>query len=227
MPARSLRAHLLRMLLPPVAALLVLGALVAYYPSIEPATQAYDQGLIDVGVSLGTYIREGEKGFRLELPVQVDQVLRRDSYDSVYYRVLGPSGEEIAGDEGLPGPPSDRDWREGFIAYDTAYKGQKVRAIALPAQCGAQACSVLVAETTVKRKRLQRDILVSSLLPEMLIAFATLLIVWFGVKRGLGPLARLSDEIKERSPGDLRPIDAAGALEETRPLVSALNGLLD
>src|SRR5437868_1002027 len=226
MPARSLRADLLRMLLPPVAALLVLGALVAYYPSIEPATAAYDQGLIDVGVSLGTYIRASELGYRLELPVQVDQVLRRDSYDSIYYRVLGPSGEEIAGDEGLPGPPADRDWKDGFLAYDTAYKGQNVRAVALPAQCGSQSCSVLVAETTVKRKRLQRDILFSSLLPEILIAFATLAIVWFGVKRGLGPLARLSDEIKARSPGDLRPIDAAGTPEETRPLVAALNGLL-
>ena len=226
MPARSLRAHLLRMLLPPVAALLVLGALVAYYPSIEPATAAYDQGLIDVGVSLGTYIRAGEEGYRLELPVAVDQVLRRDSYDSIYYRVLGPGGEEIAGDEGLPGPPADREPKEGFLAYDTQYKGENVRAVALPAQCGSQSCSVLVAETTVKRKRLQRDILFSSLLPEMLIAVATLLIVWFGVKRGLGPLARLSDEIKARSPGDLRPIDPAGTPEETRPLVSALNGLL-
>jgi two-component system sensor histidine kinase TctE len=52
-------------------------------------------------------------------------------------------------------------------------------------------------------------------------------IVWFGVKRGLQPLARLSDEIKARSAGDLRPIDAAGAPEEARPLVGALNGLLD
>src|SRR5438094_5785117 len=82
--ARSLRAHLLRMLLPPIAALLVLGALVAYYPSIEPATAAYDQGLIDVGISLGTYIRVADAGgYRLELPSAVDQVLRRDSYDSV------------------------------------------------------------------------------------------------------------------------------------------------
>jgi hypothetical protein len=36
--ARSLRAHLLRMLLPPIAALLALGAVIAYYPSMEPAT---------------------------------------------------------------------------------------------------------------------------------------------------------------------------------------------
>ena len=227
MAARSLRAHLLRMLLPPIGALLVLGALVAYYPSLEPATTAYDQGLIDAGISLGTYIHTAEGGYRLELPSAVDQVLRRDSYDSVYYRVLGPNGEAIAGDDGLPGPPPERELRDGFISYDTAYKGQKIRAVAVPAKCGEAACSVVVAETTVKRKRMTRGILFSSLLPEILIAIATVLIVWFGVKRGLGPLARLSDEIKKRSPGDLRPIAAADTPEEARPLVSALNGLLD
>jgi two-component system sensor histidine kinase TctE len=223
--ARSLRAHLLRMLLPPIAALLVLGALVAYYPSIEPATAAYDQGLIDIGISLGTYIRAAGIGYRLELPAAVDQVLRRDSFDTVYYRVLGPNGEGIAGDEGLPEPLSGSG--DTVVAYDTAYNGQDVRAVAVPAQCGLDSCRVLVAETLVKRKRMARDILFSTLLPEMLIAFATVAIVWFGVKRGLGPLARLSEEIKARSPGDLRPIDAAGTPEETRPLVSALNGLLE
>src|SRR5437763_1451887 len=103
---RILRAHLLRMLLPPIAALLVLGALVAYYPSIEPSTAAYDQGLIAVGISLGSYIRAAGTGYRLELPAQVDQVLRRDSFDTVYYRVLGPGGQVIAGDDGLPEPQS-------------------------------------------------------------------------------------------------------------------------
>src|SRR5213075_3292317 len=116
--ARSLRAHLLRMLLPPIAALLVLGALVAYYPSIEPATTAYDQGLIDVGISLGTYIRPGDGGYRLELPVAVDQVLRRDSFDTVYYRVLGPGGEVIAGDDGLPEPLNGAG--DAVLAYDTS-----------------------------------------------------------------------------------------------------------
>src|SRR5258706_14771366 len=104
MAARSLRAHLLRMLLPPIAALLVLGGLVAYYPTIEPATAAYDQGLIDVGISLGTYIRPADSGYRLELPAAVDQVLRRGSYDTGYYPGLGPKGEGIAGGEGPPQP---------------------------------------------------------------------------------------------------------------------------
>jgi two-component system sensor histidine kinase TctE len=214
------------MLLPPIAALLVLGGMVAYYPSIAPATAAYDQGLIDVGISLGSYLRVSDTSYRLELPAAVDQVLRRDSFDNIYYRVLGPAGEVIAGDEGLPEPVEGSN-RGSVVAYDTAYNGQDVRAVSVPAQCGLESCRVLVAETTVKRKRMARDILFSTLLPEMLIAFATIVIVWFGVKRGLGPLARLSEEIKSRSPGDLRPIDAAGAPEETQPLVSALNGLLE
>jgi len=62
---------MLRMLLPPIAALLVLGALVAYYPSIEPATAAYDQGLVDVGISLGSYLRASGSTYRLELPAAV------------------------------------------------------------------------------------------------------------------------------------------------------------
>ncbi|HEX7054843.1 MAG TPA: sensor histidine kinase N-terminal domain-containing protein [Burkholderiales bacterium] len=223
-PARSLRARLLRMLLPPVAALLVLGAWVAYYPSLEPATQAYDQALIDAGASLGSYIRVEDGAWRLALPAAVEQVLRRDSVDRVYYRVLGPNGEPIAGDEGLPDPPGALE--DGALSYDATYKGQQVRAVALSTPCGERPCRVLVAETTRKRNRLARQILFSVLLPEMLIAAATLVIVWFAVKRGLSPLARLSDEIKARSAGDLRPIDPVGTPEEARPLVLALNELL-
>ena len=223
MAARSLRAHLLRMLLPPIAALLGLGAVIAYYPTIEPATEAYDQSLVDIGIALGSHIRPADAGFRLELPPAVEQVLRADRYDQIYYRVGGPSGEPIAGDLDLPAPP---ELTTGLQYYDTKYRDRKVRALWMPAQCGGGTCSVVVAETTVKRTRMAREILLSNVLPEALIALATVLIVWFGVKRGLAPLARLSEEIKERSPLDLHALDAGRAPEETQPLIAALNGLL-
>ena len=221
MAARSLRAHLLRMLLPPIAAALALGAVISYFPTIEPATQAYDQALVDIGLALGSHVRVTQTEYRFELPPAVEQVLRTDRFDRIYYRVMSPAGLEIAGDPGLPSPPSEA------IAHNTVYDGNKVRVVSVHAPCGRSTCTVLVAETMVKRERLARDLLLQSILPELLIAAATLLIVWFGEKRGLRPLARLSEEIKARSAGDLRPIDAAGAPEETRPLVGALNGLLD
>jgi two-component system sensor histidine kinase TctE len=218
--ARSLRAHLLRMLLPPIAALLAVGAVVAYFPSIEPATEAYDQKLIDIGVALGRQIRVTPEEYRFDLPDAVDRVLRADRVDEIYYRVISPGGLEIAGDAALPIAPDDAP------VYDATYNGTDVRMVSVQTPCGRSTCTVLVAETTVKRRQLARGLLLSSLFPELLIAVATVLIVWFGVKRGLWPLARLSEEIKARSPRDLSPIDTAAAPEETRPLVSALNGLL-
>jgi len=223
-PARSLRAHLLRRLLPPIAALLGLGALIAYYPSIEPATEAYDQSLVDIGIALGSHIRAVDLGFRLELPPAVEQVLRADRYDTIYYRVGAPDGQAIAGDLDLPPPPEPS---AGLQYYDAKYKERWVRAVSMPAKCGSATCSVVVAETTVKRAKMAREILLSNVLPETLIALATVIIVWFGVKRGLAPLARLSEEIKQRSPADFHALDAGKAPEETRPLISALNGLLE
>jgi len=193
---------------------------VAYYPSIEPATQAYDQALVDIGLAVGSHVRVDQTAYRFELPAAVEQVLRTDRFDSIYYRVMSPAGLEIAGDADLPAPPGDG------IAHNTMYNGKKVRVVSVQAPCGRSACTVLVGETTVKRERLAREHLLQSLFPDVMIALATLVIVWFGVKHGLQPLARLSEEIKARSAGDLRPIDAEGAPAEARPLVGALNGLL-
>jgi two-component system sensor histidine kinase TctE len=201
--------------------LLAVGAVVAYYPSIEPATQAYDQALVDIGLAIGNHIRVGQTEYRFDLPQAVEQVLRTDRFDSIYYRVMSPAGLEIAGDADLPAPPGDA------MAHNTVYHGDKVRVVSVQTPCGRSTCTVLVGETMVKREHLAGELLLQSLFPDFLIALATLVIVWFGVKRGLEPLARLSEEIKARSAGDLRPIDAAGAPEETRPLVAALNGLLE
>jgi two-component system, OmpR family, sensor histidine kinase TctE len=224
MAARSLRAHLLRMLLPPIAVLLGLGAVIAYYPSKEPATEAYDQSLVDIGIALGSHIHAAGGGYRFDLPPAVEQVLRADRFDTIYYSVTAPDGRAIAGETDLP-PPAESG--PGVVSYDTSYKGRKVRAVSMPAQCGKVPCTVIVAETTVKRARMAREILLSNVLPEALIALATVLIVWFGVKRGLAPLSRLSEEIKERSPSDLHALDTGRAPEETRPLITALNGLLE
>ena len=86
--ARSLRAHLLRMLLPPIAALLGLGAVIAYYPSMEPATEAYDQALVDIAIAVGSHVRITETAYRFELPKSVEHVLMTDRYDKRFYRVV-------------------------------------------------------------------------------------------------------------------------------------------
>src|SRR5688500_6241127 len=216
--ARSLRAHLLRLLLPPIAALLAVGAVVAYYPSMEPATEAYDQALVDIGIALGAYVRISDGSYSFELPSAVEQVLRTDRYDTIYYRILSPGGADIAGEPELA--PAG-----GAGPHDAVFRGQKVHVVSVHSPCGPATCTVLLAETTVKRSRLTCDLLFSTLLRPPVLAVAILVIVWFGVEGGLGAPERVSEEIKERSPRVLRPIVAGGAPEEARGLGAALFGL--
>ena len=208
-----------------MALLLVAGAVGAYFLSLEPASDAYDQALVDVGIALGERIRSAGEVVSFDLPGAAEQVLRTDKYDTIYYHVRHPDGTALAGDPGLPPVPASREPEDGVIAYDGEYRGQNIRVVALLVPCGGRICTVQVAETTNKRNKLARNIVLSSLVPELLIALATLVTVWFGVKRGLAPLETLSAEIRSRSARDLRPIDPGHAPEEARPLVGALNQL--
>lgn len=224
--APGLRAQLLRWMLPPIGALLGLGGLLAYYSSIEPASEAYDLALTDAGLALGERIRSQAGSFTIDLPGAADQVLRKDKYDTIYYRVRAPDGAALAGDPDLPPPPPEETPRDGVVAYDTLYRGQQVRAVAVFVPCEGQVCIVQVAETINKRRRLVRGILLSSLLPEILVAAAMLGIVWFGVRRGVEPLRILSEEIRARTPQQLSPVDISHAPAEAHTLVSAINQLL-
>lgn len=208
-----------------MATLLVLGAIGAYFLSLEPASDAYDQALVDVGIALGERIRSAGDTVSFDLPGVAEQVLRTDKYDTIFYQVRNADGSTLAGDPGLPPVPAAQEPEDGVVAYDGEYRGRKIRVVALQVPCAGKICTVRVAETTNKRNKLARNIVLSSLVPELLITLATLAIVWFGVKRGLAPLADLSAEIRSRSARDLRPIDPAHAPEEARPLVGALNQL--
>ncbi len=197
----------------------------AYFLSLEPASDAYDQALADVAIALSERIRSSPDGVDFDLPGVAEQVLRTDKYDTIYYQVRRPDGSALAGDPGLPPLPSSPPPQDGLLAYDDVYRGAPIRVVALLVPCGGRICSVQVAETTTKRRLLARNIVLSSLVPELVIVLATLAIVWFGVKRGLAPLEDLSAEIRARSARDLRPIDPGHAPDEARPLVGALNQL--
>src|SRR5467141_2583491 len=222
----SLRGQLLRLLLLPVAGILAVSSVAAYYLAREPATDAYDGALIDAGIALADRIHVRDGTLAVDLPSAAEQVLRTDQFDTIYYLVRDPSGKLIAGDAGIPPPPVAQRPQDGSVFYDATYRDTRVRAAALLAPCGGQICTITVAETTRKRDRLVREILLGSVMPQALLAVLTLALVWFGVARGLAPLERLSGEIRKLSPHDLRPIEPAQAPAETRPLIEALNQLL-
>jgi two-component system, OmpR family, sensor histidine kinase TctE len=134
------------------------------------------------------------------------------------------TGTLIAGDEDLPAPRARLRTDQPSV-YDSSFKRQLVRVAALSVACGGARCQIEVAETTNKRGKLTRDILLGTLLPQVALAALAFTAIWFGVGRALQPLTRLSSEIETRSPRELSAVDTSETPEEAKPLVGALNTL--
>ncbi|HXZ96412.1 MAG TPA: sensor histidine kinase [Burkholderiales bacterium] len=225
MKSNSLRGLLLSWLLIPLLALIVMGVLGDYYVALQPAVAAYDQALLDAALALANNAKLTDNRVTLDLPPAADRVLRTDKYDRIYYSVHGPRRELVAGNEELRLPTMQMSPNTP-IYYDTNVQGKPVRVAALLVSKGGSDLFVQVAETTIKRKRLIGQILITMLVPEILFAGAAIALVWFGIKRGLAPLDRLRAEIASRSQNDLSPVAMDIAPVEVRPLVQDINSLI-
>lgn len=223
---RSLRRDLLRWLMGPLVVLLGVGAFGDYLMALHPSTTAYDEALFNTALALAENTTATGAGLSLDLPAIAERVLTTDRRDRVYFAVIGPHGELVAGSGGLPGPP--RTGRPGKpVYYDGQYEGNRVRVVALNLDKAGLPIHVLVAETTAKREKLIRQILVSMLVPEVLFAVAVLALIWLGIRRGLASLDRLRSAISTRSPRHLQPVPEDHAPLEVRPVIEALNDLLE
>lgn len=65
------------------------------------------------------------------------------------------------------------------------------------------------------------------LLSQFVIIPLAVALAWFGLSRGLKPLARLRERMARRRPGDLSPISIAGTPRELQPMVHSFNELMD
>jgi two-component system, OmpR family, sensor histidine kinase QseC len=84
---------------------------------------------------------------------------------------------------------------------------------------------IQVAEHSEAREELARDI-AGNLLKPLLFSLPVLaLLLWLAVTRSLRPLVRLSDELEQREPDNLAPLDVGTAPREVAPLIGRLNKL--
>ncbi|HYL17364.1 MAG TPA: sensor histidine kinase, partial [Burkholderiales bacterium] len=147
-----------------------------------------------------------------------------DRYDQIYYRLNGADGAFVAGDQDLPTVAVAPDQSPSF--FDAQYRDKPIRMVVYRAPTAEGEVTIEVAETTHKRERLMQRIVLALLIPNVILILGTGLLVYFGVRFGLAPLARLRADIEARSPKDLSPLPQGAVPDEVRPLVRSLNQLL-
>ena len=223
---RSLKATLmvwvvlLMLLIVPVRAYFGLRSQVALNDA------AYDVALSDAALALGNLVDVDDGRLRFELNAQTEELLRTTSTDdSLYYVVIGPDGIAIAGDAPLAEPPM-RLRRGERRLLDTVYADRPVRMAVQAVECGAAMCQVRVAETLHKRERSRDETLVLTATLSFVGAALLALAIWIVVTRTMRPLSSVNAQLAERSLDDLRPLRRGKVPSELRPLIDAVDQLL-
>ncbi|MDR2875697.1 MAG: sensor histidine kinase [Methylobacillus sp.] len=228
-PNISLRRQLLRWLLGLLIPLVLLGGIIAAFWADHFSNLAYDRALLRATLALTDQIFVIDGEVVVNLPEKALELLDYDKDDVIYYRVTDPAGDTITGQADLPWPEKMPP-PHAHVYYDAEMDGTPVRvaAYALPLTgTSAQGIALVqVAETTTKRDLLADDIIFAVMLPQVLLVLLAGALVYFGVRRGLAPLADLQRAVNQRSHRDLSMLPLEQAPSEVRPLLRAMNALL-
>jgi len=153
--------------------------------------------------------------------------MRSDASDTIYFSVQDNQGHLLVGDSDLVAAttlPANLPVNKAHFV-DGQYRDNRTRNAIYLKTTPRGDVTIIVAETVKKREASSRRILTAMIVPNLAVILATLLTIYFGVRRGLAPLEILEAEIASRSPRDLHEIDDSTTPLEIRPLLARLNVL--
>jgi two-component system OmpR family sensor kinase len=206
MRVRSIRRELVVWISAGLLVAIAIAAIATYLRAREEANEIFDYQLKQMSASLTGVPLAGAPPGSPGSDALVVQVWDRDGVQ-VYLS--------------QPHQPLPRDQQPGFSTVRTVAGEWRV----FSALAGDQI--VQVAQPLSVRRELAASMALRTIVPLLAVVPFLVLFVWFGIARGLSPLARVAIALAERSPGAMRPLDEAGLPSEVAPLVHALNGLLD
>ncbi len=223
--APSLRRRLLTILAIPMAlAWLASGALI-YGLALHYVNINYDRSLAQSASVLERMVRSNV-GHR-ELSPQARILMEYDPADPGYYSVRSLRHGMLASNLDLPVPASVPvlDAAPQLDSLKLGRHSLRMASLAMADPDADDTIILSVAETLQERHALAREILVGSLpIVLALIAFV-LVLVWFGVSRGLRLLDPLANQIAARRARDLSPLDQRVVPVEIRPFTQTIDAL--
>lgn len=224
----TLRQQLLMWLAVPLGILWSISTAIDYDAAKRFGNFAYDRALLESALDIGRQVKVLNGRVYVDLPEVAVQMLQSHETGRIWYRVTDPRDEFVTGEPDLPRPLEPASDRVSY--YDAVYQSRPVRVVALtlPIDSGGVKgnVSVHVAEASVARDDLARQLMLRMAVPQGLLILLVGLALWFAVGRGLKPLAELRSEVEARSHRDLSPLSEARIPQEVQPLIHAINDLL-
>lgn len=225
----SLRNQLIGWLLVPLCGIWLLSACGAYFLAEHFANITFERELLNSADSVIARLRSDPVKIWVDLPPAAQAILRHNNRDKIYYQVTKPDGTRLSGDAVLPSPRRPFDSPLPFFRY-AKLNGEDIRIVRVRVKLPRnddQIVLVQVAQTLNALREMTQQILLSIVIPQTFMIVLGALCVSFGVKRGLVPLLKIEKALSARSHFDLTPVESNEAPTEIKPLINAINILLD
>lgn len=193
------------------------------------ADDPYDKALAENALAIAGLVSVSGGRVRADISAQARSLLQRDELDIVYFQVLGFRNELVAGEAAIHWvePPLKIETGKPYFRDDEIHSEPvRIAYLYLKPQPDKEPILVQVAETRNKRNALSSRIISGVTLPQFAVIPLAVLLVWFGLSRGIAPLNRLGRSIRRRLPTDLSPIPTAGVPEEVKPVIHAFNDMM-
>jgi two-component system sensor histidine kinase TctE len=230
---RSLFVEILDWMLAPLLLVWPLTIFLTYGVAEGLSQHPFDRVLEDQVQALSRQVRwEGNISF-VNLPSAARNILRADDTDQIFFQIRNQKNRIISGDPDLSVPDDEDSKRLQVVLFRSEEMADKKIRIAhmwvAPPNSEASSSTwvlVQVAETLGKRTQLATEIIKGMLLPQFIVLPISVLLVWFGLSRGIKPLNSLQRRIQLRKPDDMSPIPLSQVPEELSPVVMSFNNLL-
>ncbi len=223
----SLRSYLMQRLMISLYLLWIVSTVVGYFATINYANQPYDMVLLQRANAVAAQLQLGTGHERLDVIPVLPDGTDPGMPDRVVYTVTDSEGRKLAGNGNTLRPLSYRRGRIGPLFSNGEREGQMTRMVSLTYVSNGKILQLHVSETTQQRQALIRGILANIVIPQLLLTLIALAVVWYGLKQGLSPLERLRKDVLNRKRDDLSLLDGDKAPTEVRPLIDAVNDLLE
>ena len=232
----SLRRKLLTWLVPLLLLLILIDSTILYRLAITKLEKELDADLFSDTKDIAQFLTDlGNSPSDILLLENASKIFLKDEVDEIIYSISDSQGRLLSGSNVLlqasrSYPPNLKQAKANHYYYFTSIAKVEFRVVRAVFDVrnsqGAQTFTIQIAGTQEWRKTLSNTILIGIVVPQLLLALLSFLIVWFGVKKGLAPLDVLQNALLKRSEQDLSPIELPNIPQEVSLVANAVNQLM-
>jgi two-component system sensor histidine kinase TctE len=224
----SLRIRLLCWILLPLAVFAAVSAVMSYSDAQATASLVQDRALLASAKFIAEQVNWDEGTLHANVPPAALELFQSPDHDRVYLNVSTDAGVLLAGTPAFPAADAQARVRSGNpYWFDAAIYDQPIRAVAYTrAMYDAgklRQVTIAVGKTTSSHDHMVRDLWRPSMIRQLMTLLLACVLVVGGLTFELRPIVKLKNDVIDRGPMQLVPIQADRLQSELRPVVDAIN----